>query len=53
MKPATGSLFTAIIEREDNLKEALELFLETADPKEIQERRREQVFVTQLQAMHG
>ena len=37
----------------DNLKEAVELFLETADPKEVRERRREQVFVTQFQAMHG
>ncbi len=77
MRPATGSSFTAIIEREnnlyvalcleldiasqgssvesalDNLKEAVELFLETADPKEIRGRRREQVFVTQFQAMHG
>jgi len=77
MRPATGSSFTAIIEREDNLyvalcleldiasqgssvesaldnlKEAVELFLETADPKEVRERRREQVFVTQFQAMHG
>ena len=73
MKPAAGSSFTAIIEREDdlyvalcpeldiasqgssvenaleNLKEAVELFLETADPRELKERGREHVFVTQFQ----
>lgn len=37
----------------DNLKEAVELFIETADPKEIQERRREHVFVTQFQTARG
>ncbi len=37
----------------DNLREAVDLFLETADPKEIQQRRREQVFVTQFEAANG
>jgi predicted RNase H-like HicB family nuclease len=77
MKPAAGSSFTAIIEREGNLyvalcpeldiasqgtsvegalehlKEAVDLFLETADPNELKERRREHVFVTQFQAANG
>ena len=74
MNPTTGSIFTAIIERQgnlyvalcpaldvtsqgisienalDNLKEAVALFLETADPGEMKDRRREHVFVTQFQA---
>jgi predicted RNase H-like HicB family nuclease len=37
----------------ENLKEAVDLFLETADPKELKERRREHVFVTQFQAANG
>jgi predicted RNase H-like HicB family nuclease len=77
MNPTTGSVFTAIIEREgnlyvalcpeldvasqgtsiesalDNLKEAVALFLETADPSEMKGRRREHVFVTQFQAADG
>jgi predicted RNase H-like HicB family nuclease len=77
MNPTTGSVFTAIIEREgnlyvalcpeldvasqgtsiesalDNLKEAVALFLETADPSEMKARRREHVFVTQFQAADG
>ena len=77
MSPTTGSVFTAIIEREgnlyvalcpeldvasqgtsienalDNLKEAVALFLETADPSEMKTRRREHVFVTQFQAADG
>src|SRR5258705_13961033 len=77
MNPATGSVFTAIIEREgnlyvalcpkldvasqgssienalENLKEAVALFIETADPGEMKERRREHVFVAQLQAADG
>jgi predicted RNase H-like HicB family nuclease len=76
MNPTTGSVFTAIIEREgnlyvalcpdldvasqgtsiesalDNLKEAVALFLETADPSEMKARR-EHVFVTQFQAADG
>ena len=37
----------------ENLKEAVDLFLETDDPRELKERRREHVFVTQFQAAHG
>lgn len=37
----------------DNLREAANLFLETADGREIQQRRREQVFVTQFKAANG
>ncbi len=33
----------------ENLKDAVELFLETADPRELKERGREHVFVTQFQ----
>ena len=77
MNPTTGSIFTAIIERQgnlyvalcpaldvtsqgisienalDNLKEAVALFIETADPREMKDRRREHVFVTQFQATDG
>ncbi len=65
MNATPGSVFTAIIEREgnrqgtsienalDNLKEAVALFIETADPSEMKERGREHVFVTQFQAAHG
>jgi len=34
----------------NSLKEAVDLLFETADPKEMQERRREHVFVTQFQS---
>ena len=33
-----------------NLKEAVELFLECADPKEVSQRLRSPIFVTQFQA---
>jgi predicted RNase H-like HicB family nuclease len=36
-----------------NLKEAVELFLECADPREIAERERGEVFVTRFEAVHG
>ena len=36
-----------------NLQEAVDLFLNTADPREIQERHRGPVFVTQFPAAHG
>lgn len=36
-----------------NLKEAVELFLECADPKEIQRRLHTEVFVTRFEATHG
>ena len=36
-----------------NLKEAVELFLECADPAEIAEREHGEVFVTRFEAVHG
>ena len=36
-----------------NLKEAVELFLECADAKEIKRRLHTQVFVTRFEATHG
>jgi predicted RNase H-like HicB family nuclease len=36
-----------------NLKEAVELFLESADPKEIKQRLHSEVFVTRFDAAHG
>jgi len=36
-----------------NLKEAVELFLESADPKEIKRRLHTPVFVTRFDAAHG
>jgi predicted RNase H-like HicB family nuclease len=42
-----------IEEARRNLKEALELFLETADPSEIQSRMHEEVFVTRLEVAVG
>src|SRR3989337_2200164 len=36
-----------------NLKEAVELFLESADPKEIKHRLHSEVFVTRFDATHG
>jgi predicted RNase H-like HicB family nuclease len=44
---------TSIESALDNLKEAVALFIETADPGEMKERRREHVFVTQFQAADG
>ena len=41
---------TSIENALENLKEAVALFIETADPGEMQEHRREHVFVTQFQA---
>ena len=37
----------------DNLKEALELFLEAASPDEIKKRLREEIFVTQVEIAFG
>jgi predicted RNase H-like HicB family nuclease len=37
----------------DNLREALELFLECAPPAEVQERLGEEVFVTQVEVTCG
>ena len=36
-----------------NLEEAVELFLETADPEEIERRLRSEVIVTRFDAAHG
>jgi predicted RNase H-like HicB family nuclease len=36
-----------------NLKEAVELFLECADPAEVAERRHGEVFVTRFEAAYG
>lgn len=36
-----------------NLKEAVELFLECADPDEVERRLHTQVFVTRFEAAHG
>jgi predicted RNase H-like HicB family nuclease len=36
-----------------NLKEAVELFLECADPVEIQQRLHSEIFVTRFEAVHG
>ena len=37
----------------DNLREALELFFETASPEEIEERLRQEVYVTQVEVAVG
>ncbi len=37
----------------DNLREALELFFETASPEEIQTRLHDEVYVTQVQVVVG
>ena len=36
-----------------NLKEAVELFLEAADPEEVRRRLHGQIFVTRFDAAHG
>jgi predicted RNase H-like HicB family nuclease len=36
-----------------NLKEAVELFLECADPSEVKQRLHGEVFVTRFEAAHG
>jgi predicted RNase H-like HicB family nuclease len=36
-----------------NLKEAVELFLECADPSEVQRRLHTQVYITRFEAAHG
>lgn len=36
-----------------NLREAVELFLETADPEEVAQRLRGEVYVTRFEAVHG
>jgi len=36
-----------------NLREAIELFLECADPQEIKRRLKTEIFVTRIEAKHG
>src|SRR6185369_5532059 len=40
-------------EATSNLREAVELFLESADPQEIKRRLRTDIFVTRIEAKHG
>ncbi len=42
-----------IEEARDNLREALELFFETASPQEIKQRLHEEVYVTRLEVAVG
>ena len=42
-----------IEEARANLREALELFLETASPEEIKQRLREEIYVTQVEVAVG
>jgi predicted RNase H-like HicB family nuclease len=42
-----------IEEARDNLREALELFFESASPDEIKHRLREEIFVTQIEVPVG
>ncbi|HEX8815018.1 MAG TPA: type II toxin-antitoxin system HicB family antitoxin [Terriglobales bacterium] len=42
-----------IEEARKNLREAVELFLESADPSEIEDRRHSEVFVTRLEVEVG
>jgi predicted RNase H-like HicB family nuclease len=42
-----------VMEARENLREAFELFYETADPSEITKRLRDEVFVTRLDIVIG
>ena len=44
---------TTVEEATTNLKEAVKLFLECADPEEVQRRLHTEVFVTRFEAAHG
>jgi len=44
---------TNVEEATANLEEAVELFLEMADPSEVAERLRGEVYVTRFEAAHG
>ena len=44
---------TTVEEALANLREAVELFLETASPEEIEERLHSEVFVTRFEVAHG
>lgn len=43
----------SIEEARDNLREALELFFETASPEEVNQRLRGEIFVTQVEVAFG
>ena len=43
----------SIEEARDNLREALELFFETASPEEVKQRLHGEVFVTQVEVVVG
>ncbi len=42
-----------VSEVRDNLREAIELFLETASPQEIASRLRSEIYVTQIEVAHA
>jgi predicted RNase H-like HicB family nuclease len=44
---------STVEEATSNLREAVELFLECADPEEVKRRLRTDVFVTRIEAKHG
>ena len=44
---------TTIEEATANLKEAVELFLESADVEEIKRRHHSEIFITRFEAAHG
>jgi predicted RNase H-like HicB family nuclease len=44
---------TTVEEATANLKEAVELFLECADPREVEARQHSEIFVTRFEALHG
>ncbi len=44
---------TTVEEARDNLREALELFFETASAEEVRQRLREEVYVTQVEVAVG
>jgi predicted RNase H-like HicB family nuclease len=44
---------STVEEARSNLREALELFFETASPEEIKQRLREEVYVTQVEVAVG
>lgn len=44
---------TTVEEATANLKEAVDLFLECADPVEVQRRLHTEIFVTRFEAAHG
>ncbi len=48
-----GSQGKTVEEARANLKEAVELLLECADPKEIEQRLHQEVYVTRFEAAHG